>query len=638
MYHHHTLRAGPLLRCPKALSTERVLVRVEAEERRVHALMQVGRAMASTADYEQALAALIRTISELLNVESAGFMLYDPERSELVLQQPAFGFDDPERIAAYHVSLRDGGNAVKVFLSGRAYLTNDAAGDSRLIRRFVDLFDARTSLTVPLIVEDQAIGVCHAINKRGGPFTDEDLELLNLIAPLLAVSVQSAHLFRQVRAQGRQLERAIFLQRELSQTAFDAPGMGPLAERLADLVNRPVMVLDPALRPLATSRWPEELQPDGGWFDDGQREVWWRRGQDGGGRPVLAPIAVGSHFGGYLAVWDGTAPLDEIDARAIEHAATIFALEMLHERTSYELELRLKGDLLRDLSSGEQRDDRDVNRMLADLGYTIAGPWRFAQVHASWRRPASHPSARWRDEVQVPQARLYPAVQRICLQVVGAAAVVPWRSGFLMLLPATPENLARDLDVAADLLDRVHAAAESVGPGARVHLAVSSPVRTTRELGHGLDEAEQALELARRLNIADRPLAFEHLGVYRILLDGGGSQHRHDFVEDALGPLSRYDAEHGTALVTTLRAYVEADYNAKETARRLYVHPNTLAYRLRAIRRLLGGDPARGDLRLTVELALKLKDLPRLSNIGDMKPSNGLLSPTGPVRLAGSAL
>jgi PucR family transcriptional regulator, purine catabolism regulatory protein len=588
-------------------------MRVEAEERRVHALMQVGRAMASTADYEQALATLIRTISELLDAETAGFMLYDPERSELVLQLPAFGIDDSERIAAYHVALRDGGNAVKVFLSGRPYLTNDAKNDPRPIRRFVDLFDAQTILTVPLIVEDQAIGVCHAINKRGGRFTDEDLELLNLIAPMLAVSVQSAHLFRQVRTQGRQLERAIFLQRELSRTAFDAPGMGPLAERLADLVNRPVMVLDPALRPLATSHWPDELEPDGRWLDDGPREIWWRRGPDRGSQPVLAPIAVGSHFGGYLAVWDGAAPLDEIDARAIEHAATIFALEMLHERTSYELELRLKGDLLRDLSSGEERDDRDVSRMLADLGYTISGPWRFAQLHASWRRPAGHLSVRWRDEVQVPQARLYPAVQRICRQLVGAAAVVPWRSGFLILLPAAPDNLARDLDVAADLLDRVHAAAERVGPGAHVHLAVSSPVRTVRELGHGLHEAEQAVELARRLDIADRPLAFEHLGVYRILLDGGGSQHRRDFVEDALGPLARHDIEHGTQLLATLRAYVEADYNANETARRLYVHSNTLAYRLRAIRRLLGGNPARGDLRLTVELAFKLKDLPRLS-------------------------
>ena len=588
-------------------------MRVEAEERRVHALMQVGRAMASAADYEQALATLIRTISELLDVETAGFLLYDPERSELVLQQPAFGIDDPERIAAYHVALRDGGNAVKVFLSGRPYLTNDAPNDPRLIRRFVDLFEARTSLTVPLVVEDQAIGVCHAINKRGGRFSDEDLELLSLIAPLLAVSVQSAHLFRKVRTQGRQLERAIFLQRELSRTAFDAPGMGPLAERLADLVNRPVMVLDPALRPLAVSGWPDELPPDGRWLDDGQREIWWRRGPDRGDRPALALIAVGSHFGGYLAVWDGAEPLDEIDARAIEHAATIFALEMLHERTAYELEARLKGDLLRDLSSGVDHDDRDVNRMLADLGYTIAGPWRFVQVHASWRRPPGNLQVRWPDEVQMPQARLYPAVQRICLDVVGTAAVVPWRSGFLLLLPAAPDNLARDLDVAADLLDRVHGAAEQVGPGARLHLAVSSPVRTARELGHGLHEAGQALELARRLGIADRPLAFEHLGVYRILLDGGGSQHRRDFVEDALGPLTRYDADHGTQLVPTLRAYVHADYNANKTARQLYVHSNTLAYRLRTIRRLLGGDPARGDLRLTIELALKLNDLPRLS-------------------------
>jgi len=174
-------------------------VRVEAEERRVHALMQVGRAMASAADYEQALAALIRTISELLNVESAGFMLYDPERSELVLQQPAFGFDDPERIAAYHVPLRDGGNAVKVFLSGRPYLTNDAAGDPRLIRRFVDLFDARTSLTVPLIVEDQAIGVCHAINKRGGPFTDEDEARLKAFTAQVSIALENAKLFDDVQ-------------------------------------------------------------------------------------------------------------------------------------------------------------------------------------------------------------------------------------------------------------------------------------------------------------------------------------------------------------------------------------------------------------------------------------------------------
>jgi len=106
--------------------------------------MQVGRAMASTADYEQALAALIRTISELLNVESAGFHAVRPG---------TFGAGAPAARVRVRRPGADrrlppcrcerGGNAVKVFLSGRPYLTNDAAGDPRLIRRFVDLFDAR---------------------------------------------------------------------------------------------------------------------------------------------------------------------------------------------------------------------------------------------------------------------------------------------------------------------------------------------------------------------------------------------------------------------------------------------------------------------------------------------------------------
>jgi DNA-binding PucR family transcriptional regulator len=59
--------------------------------------------------------------------------------------------------------------------------------------------------------------------------------------------------------------------------------------------------------------------------------------------------------------------------------------------------------------------------------------------------------------------------------------------------------------------------------------------------------------------------------------------------------------------------WVAADYCTRVAAERLFVHPNTLKYRLKRIRALLGGDPSRGDLRLQVELALKLLELPRLA-------------------------
>lgn len=57
-----------------------------------------------------------------------------------------------------------------------------------------------------------------------------------------------------------------------------------------------------------------------------------------------------------------------------------------------------------------------------------------------------------------------------------------------------------------------------------------------------------------------------------------------------------------------MRVLAESDWNTAEAARRLYVHTNTLKHRLKRITTLLGGDPAKGDLRLQTELALKILD------------------------------
>jgi hypothetical protein len=580
---------------------------IEESQRKISALVRVGRAMVSAADYEQALGTLIETVSRLLDVETGGFLVYDPARDELVLQQPAFGIDDPRLIAEYHVPLSAGGNAVRVFLSQRAYLSNDAEHDPRMIHRFVEMFGARNILSIPLIVEDRPIGVFHAINKRSGDFDQADLDLLTLVAPLMAASVQSAQMFRELREKSRQLERAVFLQAELSRTALDAPGMDPLAERLADLIARPVMILDSALRPIASARWPDGHAPS---------QSWLRRGHladpDPDDHPVVTPIAVGTHFGGYLAVLPAGASLDVLDTRAIEHAAGIFALEMLREQSAYEVESRLKGDVLQDLFTGSYRDEEEAAGLLRRLGYTLPGAYRVARVEAAAAagdregRPA-----RWQEEMQGPQSRLYSALNEVCAKVLGVAAVAPWRSGFLLLLPA--HNPEGDFQVAQELFEHFRAVGEQVRPGLRLSLCLGSAVAAVGALGQSLEEAERALAVARTLEIVDRPLAFEHLGVYRVLLGPNNARDRRDFVDEALGTVVRYDMEHGTDLVDTLRAWVAADYNVGEAASRMYVHANTLKYRLKRIRSLVGGDPSRGELRLQIELALKMLDLPRLT-------------------------
>ncbi|MCY0886278.1 MAG: helix-turn-helix domain-containing protein [Firmicutes bacterium] len=59
-----------------------------------------------------------------------------------------------------------------------------------------------------------------------------------------------------------------------------------------------------------------------------------------------------------------------------------------------------------------------------------------------------------------------------------------------------------------------------------------------------------------------------------------------------LAPLTASDTRHGTRLLDTLKAYLLHDRRLDETSRALYIHPGTLKYCLRLIRRLTGWDPA----------------------------------------------
>ncbi len=81
-----------------------------------------------------------------------------------------------------------------------------------------------------------------------------------------------------------------------------------------------------------------------------------------------------------------------------------------------------------------------------------------------------------------------------------------------------------------------------------------------------------------------------------------------DLLHPALGMLENYDIESGTDLLETLRVYVEAGCNQSEAAHKLYVHLNTLKYRLKRIAELTGIDYKDRDVLFHIELSFRLMD------------------------------
>jgi DNA-binding PucR family transcriptional regulator len=73
-----------------------------------------------------------------------------------------------------------------------------------------------------------------------------------------------------------------------------------------------------------------------------------------------------------------------------------------------------------------------------------------------------------------------------------------------------------------------------------------------------------------------------------------------------LKPLEQYDRDRNGDLLKTLAVYLEHAGNSVRAADTLFLHRNSLRYRLARIQALMGMDPDDPDARLTLAVALLL--------------------------------
>jgi DNA-binding PucR family transcriptional regulator len=89
------------------------------------------------------------------------------------------------------------------------------------------------------------------------------------------------------------------------------------------------------------------------------------------------------------------------------------------------------------------------------------------------------------------------------------------------------------------------------------------------------------------------------------LLDSVPASVLRSFRERLLGPLTEYDARHGAELVPTLRSFLACDGSWSTCASRMYVHVNTVRYRIGRIEAITGRDLSALPDRVDFFLALR---------------------------------
>jgi PucR C-terminal helix-turn-helix domain/GGDEF-like domain len=394
-----------------------------------------------------------------------------------------------------------------------------------------------------------------------------------------------------------------------------------LANAIAALLDAPITIEDRNSRVLAFSGRQDEADPsrvetilgrqvpqryarllaDRGVFRDLYRSdlpVWVEPTTQADGFSVPR-VAVAVRAGDEIlgSIWVAVhEPLSEERTRALLDASKLVALHMLRIRAGADVQRRLRADLLATALEGGSGAHEALSRLgLADQPVVILA--LAVHPHRNGRAEGSLEAERQRlsDAFAMHLNAVHPRCAAALIGDVAYGLVPVPREG------SFGDGEQRAVRIATEFLDRVGKRARAVvgiGPVAQdasgMPAARASADRALRVLrtGHG-----GGRRVARLADVHVESLVLE----LRDLVTARGDR--------PTGPIARlldYDAQHGTNLIDTLRAWLDAFGDVNAAAAGMFVHPNTFRYRLRRLAEVGELDLTDPEARFAAMLQLRV--------------------------------
>lgn len=440
----------------------------------------------------------------------------------------------------------------------------------------------------PLHSLDDRIG--HLVVTADRAPSSSDLLLLRSLAQQAGIALANARLHATKQATNAALadtvaalQRKTAIHDRFTQVAVNGGGHDGIVRALHELTGFPAAVEDRAGVLLARAG-PEEQPPRPPTSAARRAQLVERAIR--AGHPIRADgrlLVVArprADVVGVLLLVDPEGRAGEQETVALEHGATVLAIELARMLSVAETELRLGRDLVADLVSGAA--DGVAPRAQA-LGHDLGRPHRVLVVG---HRPGEDP-----DE-------LLHAVRDLVGG--GRPALAMHQAETLVVLCPMPTTGGGRTP-----WDRLADGLRSRPGGRRRRIGVGGVCRGPADYARSHRQAQLALRLAQFSGGRAGVVVHDDLGVYQLLSESADPAAIEAFVRTWLGALLDYDAARGSNLVETLARYLDCGGNYEATAEALALGRSTVRYRLGRIRQLSGHDLAEPDTRFQLQLATR---------------------------------
>ena len=139
---------------------------------------------------------------------------------------------------------------------------------------------------------------------------------------------------------------------------------------------------------------------------------------------------------------------------------------------------------------------------------------------------------------------------------------------------------------------------------AKATIGIGTVADNIKDLARSYKEAQIAIEVGKVFDTTKDIISYKNLGIARLIYQLPTTLCEM-FLSEVLkkGSLESLDQE----TLTTIQCFFENNLNVSETSRKLFVHRNTLVYRLEKIRKMTGLDLREFENAITFKVALMVK-------------------------------
>ncbi|MGX7265132.1 PucR family transcriptional regulator [Enterococcus crotali] len=323
---------------------------------------------------------------------------------------------------------------------------------------------------------------------------------------------------------------------------------------------------------------------------------------------VIMPVYFDTIHYGFILVYLIERPLTDLDYVALENGSMAFALEQMRLLEIERTENRIRRDFFDQLLSGQIKDldalatydttiDPNLNYTVLILSIQTIGPTSDSLMEKKQSEDRLMKSLL--SSLTTYTSNRFPHLHLFS------------RKNQLVILLGTDPKLSslKTHNEVSDTAERIRIYLEQQGQSERDIFCTIGSTLPILELSQSFEEAKKVIQLLEDDAKEEKIYFFNDFYFDSFLVDSISKEQGRKFYTHYLSTLLTYDQENKTSFTPTLKAYLAHHLNIATTSRALFIHRNTLLYRIEKIKGLLPVDLEQEKNTFALQLALKLYEL-----------------------------